>query len=42
MSENVAVPAEKPIATDQQMMDDASASGMTSHVSRDEGPANAE
>jgi hypothetical protein len=42
MSENIAVPAEKPIAADQQMMDDASATGMTSHVSRDEAPANAE
>jgi hypothetical protein len=41
-AEPVAVPAEKPVAADQQMMDDASATGMTSHVSRDQEPANAE
>jgi hypothetical protein len=41
-SEAVAPPAEKPVAADQQMMDDASATGMTSHVSRDQEPANAE
>jgi hypothetical protein len=38
-TEPVAVPAEKPVAADQQMMEDASATGMTSHVSRDEQPA---
>ena len=39
-SEAAALPAEMPIAADQQMMDDASVTGMTSHVSRDEAPGN--
>jgi hypothetical protein len=42
-AENVAavdpLPPEKPVPVDQQTMDDASATGMTSHVARGEEPA---
>ncbi len=31
-------PAEKPVAPDEQMLDDADATGMTSRVTRDEVP----
>lgn len=41
-SEPVALPPEKPMTADQQMMDDASTTGMTAHVSRDQEPANSE
>jgi hypothetical protein len=41
-AENVAatdpLPPEKPVPVDQQTLDDASATGMTSHVARDEEP----
>jgi hypothetical protein len=33
-----ALPPEKPVPVDQQTLDDASATGMTSHVSRDQDP----
>jgi hypothetical protein len=33
------LPPEKPVPVDQQTLDDASASGMTSHVARDQEPA---
>ena len=32
-------PVEKPIAPDEQMLDDADATGMTARVTRDEAPA---
>ena len=32
-------PREKPIAPDEQMLDDADATGMTARVTRDEAPA---
>jgi hypothetical protein len=35
-SDAVPVPPEKPVPVDQQTLDDASATGMTSHVSRDQ------
>jgi hypothetical protein len=42
-AENVAaadpLPPEKPVPVDQQTLDDASATGMTSHVARGEEPA---
>ena len=41
-AENVAavdpLPPEKPVPVDQQTLDDASATGMTSHVARDQDP----
>jgi hypothetical protein len=44
-AENVAaadpLPAEKPVPVDQQTLDDASATGMTSHVARDQDPGSA-
>jgi hypothetical protein len=45
-AENVAeadpLPPEKPVPVDQQTLDDASATGMTSHVARDQEPAPAQ
>lgn len=45
-AENVAavdpLPPEKPVPVDQQTLDDASATGMTSHVARGEEPAPAQ
>jgi hypothetical protein len=35
-SDAVPVPPDKPVPVDQQTLDDASATGMTSHVSRDQ------
>ncbi len=46
-AENVAenasdpLPPEKPVPVDQQTLDDASATGMTSHVARDQDPGSA-
>ena len=39
-AENAAdpLPPEKPMTVDQQTLDDASATGMTSHVARDQDP----
>jgi hypothetical protein len=42
MSNAAEIPPEKPIAANEQMMDDASATGMTSRVSRDEAAENAQ
>ncbi len=43
LAENVSdadpLPPEKPVPVDQQTLDDASATGMTSHVARDQEPA---
>jgi len=45
-AENVAavdpLPPEKPVPVDQQTLDDASATGMTSHVARGEEPTPAQ
>ena len=45
-AENVAavdpLPPEKPVPVDQQTLDDASATDMTSHVARDQEPAPAQ
>ena len=40
VAENAAdpLPPEKPVPVDQQTLDDASATGMTSHVARDQEP----
>lgn len=40
VTENAAdpLPPEKPVPVDQQTLDDASATGMTSHVARDQEP----
>ena len=40
VAENAAdpIPPEKPVPVDQQTLDDASATGMTSHVARDQEP----
>jgi hypothetical protein len=44
VTENAAdpLPPEKPVPVDQQTLDDASATGMTSHVARDQEPGAAQ